>query len=251
MKINNDATALQQNYYLNNAQQSYDKALGNIATIRAISGVDGANLAIADSLRTQASTIDQGIANAYDAIGVLQIADASLTGIAETTDRLSELSVQMNNAVLNDSQKSMLQTEANRLQQSIEDSFNNATYNGKNVFQTMNFVVGSGVESTSLNSIDSSGLDISNQESIESFVKQLSSLRSEIGAGINAITSNINASVQNSLSAKSSEANLLNDDLGVNTTELNTAYLKENSAAFMMAQSNLNLETKLSALIGD
>ncbi|EOJ9181381.1 flagellin C, partial [Campylobacter jejuni] len=74
----------------------------------------------------------------YDAIGVLQIADASLTNISQSADRLNELSVKMNNAALSDSQKSMLRTEATRIQESINDSFNNATYNGKNVFQTMN-----------------------------------------------------------------------------------------------------------------
>ena len=59
----------------------------------------------------------------------------------------------MNNAALNDSQKGMLRTEAKRIQESINDSFNNATYNGKNVFQTMNFVVGSGTETINFKSI--------------------------------------------------------------------------------------------------
>lgn len=68
-----DATIMQQNYYLNNAQKASDKALENIAAVRAISGVDSANLAIADSLRSQSSTIDQGVANAYDAMGFYKL----------------------------------------------------------------------------------------------------------------------------------------------------------------------------------
>lgn len=162
----NDSNALQQNYYLNNAQKASEKALGNIAAARAISGVDSANLAIADSLRSQSSTIDQGVANAYDAIGVLQIADASLTNISQSADRLNQLSVSMNNAALSDTQKNALRTEATRLTQSINDSFNNATYNGKNVFQTLNFVVGSGTETTNLNQLSTNGLSIDNQDSI-------------------------------------------------------------------------------------
>ena len=59
-----DASMMQQNYYLNNAQKASEKALENIAAVRAISGIDSANLAIADSLRSQSSTIDQGVANA-------------------------------------------------------------------------------------------------------------------------------------------------------------------------------------------
>ncbi|EAH8421169.1 flagellin [Campylobacter coli] len=244
-----DASMMQQNYYLNNAQKASKKALENIAAVRAISGIDSANLAIADSLRSQSSTIDQGIANAYDAIGVLQIADASLTNISQSADRLNELSVKMNNAALSDSQKSMLRTEATRIQESINDSFNNATYNGKNVFQTMNFVVGSGTETTNLNPLTTSGLSIDNQDSITNFMDQLGALRSEIGSSINAITSNINASVQNSINTKAAENNLLNNDMAKNVNDFNSNYLKENAAAFVAAQSNMQLQSKITSLL--
>ncbi|EAK8217139.1 flagellin C [Campylobacter coli] len=244
-----DASMMQQNYYLNNAQKASEKALENIAAVRAISGIDSANLAIADSLRSQSSTIDQGIANAYDAIGVLQIADASLTNISQSADRLNELSVKMNNAALSDSQKSMLRTEVTRIQESINDSFNNATYNGKNVFQTMNFVVGSGTETTNLNPLTTSGLSIDNQDSITNFMDQLGALRSEIGSSINAITSNINASVQNSINTKAAENNLLNNDMAKNVNDFNSNYLKENAAAFVAAQSNMQLQSKIASLL--
>ncbi len=244
-----DASMMQQNYYLNNAQKASEKALENIAAVRAISGIDSANLAIADSLRSQSSTIDQGIANAYDAIGVLQIADASLTNISQSADRLNELSVKMNNAALSDSQKSMLRTEATRIQESINDSFNNATYNEKNVFQTMNFVVGSGTETTNLNPLTTSGLSIDNQDSITNFMDQLGALRSEIGSSINAITSNINASVQNSINTKAAENNLLNNDMAKNVNDFNSNYLKENAAAFVAAQSNMQLQSKIASLL--
>ncbi|ELD5136059.1 flagellin C [Campylobacter coli] len=244
-----DASMMQQNYYLNNAQKASEKALENIAAVRAISGIDSANLAIANSLRSQSSTIDQGVANAYDAIGVLQIADASLTNISQSADRLNELSVKMNNAALSDSQKSMLRTEATRIQESINDSFNNATYNGKNVFQTMNFVVGSGTETTNLNPLTTSGLSIDNQDSITNFMDQLGALRSEIGSSINAITSNINASVQNSINTKAAENNLLNNDMAKNVNDFNSNYLKENAAAFVAAQSNMQLQSKIASLL--
>ncbi|EAI5982239.1 flagellin C [Campylobacter coli] len=244
-----DASMMQQNYYLNNAQKASEKALENIAAVRAISGIDSANLAIADSLRSQSSTIDQGVANAYDAIGVLQIADASLTNISQSADRLNELSVKMNNAALSDSQKSMLRTEATRIQESINDSFNNATYNGKNVFQTMNFVVGSGTKTTNLNPLTTSGLSIDNQDNITNFMDQLGALRSEIGSGINAITSNINASVQNSINTKAAENNLLNNDMAKNVNDFNSNYLKENAAAFVAAQSNMQLQSKIASLL--
>ncbi|TKX29087.1 flagellin [Campylobacter sp. MIT 12-8780] len=249
MTINNNPASLQQNNYLNNAQKASEKALGNIAAIRAISGVDTADLAIADSLRSQASTIDQGVANAYDAVGVLQIADASLSQITKTTDELSQLAVQRNSAVLNDQQKNMLDVRATELISSINDAFNNAQFNGKNVFQTMDFVVGSGVETTNLNPLSTGNLSLTDQSSIDSFSQQVASLRADIGAGINAITSNISASVENSINTKAAEGNLLNDDLAKNVTDLNAEFLKTNSASFMMAHQNDILQSKVASLL--
>ena len=65
MTVTNNPTGLQQANAFNEAQKPRDKALQQIAALRAISGKDGANLAIADGLRSQANTIEQGVANAY------------------------------------------------------------------------------------------------------------------------------------------------------------------------------------------
>ena len=105
MTVTNNPTGLQQTNAFNEAQKPRDKALQQIAALRAISGKDGANLAIADGLRSQANTIEQGVANAYDAIGMLQIADASLKGVEDSASRLAELAVQKNSGILNDSQR--------------------------------------------------------------------------------------------------------------------------------------------------
>ncbi|EGH4467633.1 flagellin [Campylobacter lari] len=248
MKIGDIGTT-QQNHYLNQAQKSQEKALENIATMRAIDGSDGANLAIADSLRSQYSTIDQGILNAYDSVGVLQIADSALNNISATADRLNELSVRSNNAALNDRQKSMLNAEANKLISSINDAFSNATFNGKNVFQSMDFVVGAGVESINLNQPSTANLSLENQDGIRDFQDQVGSLRADIGAGINAIHSNINSSLQTSINTKEAESKLQNNDLAQNINDFNANYLKENAFLFANAHSNVMLQTKLASLL--
>ncbi|QOR01725.1 MULTISPECIES: flagellin [unclassified Campylobacter] len=248
MKIS-DVGTTQQNHYLNQAQKNQEKALENVAAIRAIDGTDGSNMAIADTLRSQYSTIDQGILNAYDSVGVLQIADSTLNNISASADRLNELSVRSNNAALNDRQKSMLNTEASRLVSSINDAFSNATYNGKNVFQSMDFVVGAGVENINLNQPSTANLSLENQESIRDFQDQVGSLRADIGAGINAIQANINSSLQTSINTKEAESNLQNNDLAQNINDFNANYLKENAALFANAHSNIMLQTKLASLL--
>ena len=79
------------NQYLEQARNNGAKALNNISAQRALSGVDSANLTIADSLRSQSSTLEQGVANANDAIGILQIADSTLANITQSADRIGEL----------------------------------------------------------------------------------------------------------------------------------------------------------------
>lgn len=250
MTVTNNPTGLQQSNLLADAKKPGDKALQNIAALRAISAADGANLAIADGLRTQASSIDQGVANAYDAIGVLQIADASLKSIEDSADRLAQLSVQKNNALMNEPQRRMINNEANALIAGINDSFANAHYNGKNVFQSLDFVVGTGtVQNANLNPLKTADLSVDNQDSIRDFIDRVGSLRADIGAGIQAISSDINASLQNSLSVKKAEGQLFNDDVAKNTTDMTASFLKQNATAFAMAHQANILQTKVMALL--
>lgn len=248
MKIN-DAASMQGINYLDQAKKTQEKAIANISATRAIDATDGASMAIADALRTQGNTIDQGIANSYDAIGVLQIADSSLNNISKSADRINELSVRSNNAILNESQRTMIRQEANVLKDSINQSFDNATFNGKNVFQSMDFTLGSGEASFNLTRINSQSIDVENQDSVQKFMDQVGSLRADIGAGIQGINANINASIQNSISSKSSEGTQLNDDVVKNYSDLNQGFLKENAALFAQAHNTLMLQTKMASLL--
>lgn len=249
MKIN-DSLNLQTTNHINDAKKTQEKAIQNISSPRPIDGKDAASLAIADILRAQAGTIDQGIANSYDAIGVLQIADSTLGTITQDATRLSELSVRANSGILNEAQKGMIHSEATALTDSINQSFQNSTYNGKNVFENMSFTLGLGEASFNLNQPNSSSLDIKNQESITSFLDQVGSLRADIGAGINGINANINASLENSVNTKVGEGLQLHDDVSKNYEELNQGFLKQNAALFAQAHNTLMLQTKMASLLG-
>ncbi|MBR2149605.1 MAG: hypothetical protein IJ965_09325 [Campylobacter sp.] len=65
MKIDNYSNSMQ-NYYLDNAKNSANKALDNISANRAISGSDSANMVIANALLSDANAISQGVSNAND-----------------------------------------------------------------------------------------------------------------------------------------------------------------------------------------
>ncbi|AQW86291.1 flagellar secreted protein [Campylobacter pinnipediorum subsp. caledonicus] len=253
MKVNNISST----QYLNSAdkaKQAQDKALQNISANRALSGVDSANLAIADSLLSQANVINQGIANANDAIGALNIADSTLNNITQTADRLNELSVKSNNPALSDRERGILNREADRLKESIGQSIDNATFNGKNVFGDMsNFYTGNATQNISLseNSVRSgaNNLDISNQNGINDFINDVNRLRGEIGSVQNGIVADINSSLKQNVALRQSESGLQNNDISKNLNEQNNEKLKLNASILAQSHNVANLQSQIDRLL--
>lgn len=252
MKIGNQiANAGFSSYYLDQARANGQKALNNISATRAISGSDSANLVIADSLRSRSSTLEQGIANANDAIAILQIADGTLANIAKSADRINELSVSLNSAALNSDQRKMISSEANALVDSMKDSLSQANFNGKKVFgDNMSFLTGNGLKSLNLFAANLSDIDVSDQESVHKFIFSVNSLRGEIGSAQNAILSGINVSLAQNVALKSSQNNLLNNDIAKNVNELNLSDLKLNASIMAQAHSSANLQNQVAKLLG-
>ncbi|EAJ5694052.1 flagellin [Campylobacter fetus] len=250
MKIG-DYTNSNQNYYLDSAQKNASKALENISAQRALSGTDSSNLLIADSLRSSASSISQGVNNANDAIGVLQIADATLQNLGKGADRLNELSVRANSAINGPEQISALNKEANALKTSMQDSLNSASFNGKNIFgNSLSFQTGNGEVGINLAAPNVNSLDISNQNTISDFLKSVNSLRTDIGSLQNGLISGINASLTAVTSTKASESQLQNNDLANNVNNYNNANLLVNSSTMAAAHNMQTLQRQVSGLLG-
>lgn len=249
MQVNN--TNSMQNYYLNNAQNSSNKALGNIAAQRALSGTDSANLVIGDSLLSQSNALSQGVNNANDAIGMLQIADGVLQNISSGADRLNELSVRSNNAVFGANERQAISSEANAIKTSISDSINSASYNGNSIFGgTLNFNTGNSVTSINLSAPNINSVDVNNQNSIKSFMDSVNSLRSDIGSAQNGLMSGINSNLSAITSAKASESQLQNNDLANNVSDFTNANIKINSSTMMMAHNAQILQSQIANLLG-
>ena len=252
MKLGNYvANSGMSNHYLEQAKNNQSKALNNITAQRALSGVDSANLAIADSLRSQSSSLEQGIANANDAIGVLQIADGTLANVTQSADRINELSVRMNGGILNNDQKRMIGSEADALVNSMRDSIKQASFNGKDVFNgEMTFLTGNGIQSISLSTPNFNGIDVNDQKSITDFIGNVNSLRGEIGAAQNGIPSGINASLAKNVALKQSESQLQNNDIAKNVSAFKQNDLQANAAVLAQAHNAASLQAQFGRLLG-
>ncbi|MDD6056280.1 MAG: flagellin [Helicobacter sp.] len=236
---------------LNKAKEEEKQALKKIAAERPIEATDGASLAIANALLAQANSMSQGVRNANDALGVMQIADATLSNITQSADRINVLSVQLGNPILNSDQRAMIQSEANALTQSMNDSVAQATFNGKNVFSgEMSFMTGQGLESINLQAPNTSGISVTNQQSVLDFIQNVNMKRADIGAAMNGIQSGVNASMNTIVNLKAAEGGLMKDDLAENYNELNAAKLKANASLYVMAFDTQKLQNRLDALLG-
>lgn len=249
MKIDNYSNSMQ-NYYLDNAKNSANKALDNISANRAISGSDSANMVIANALLSDANAISQGVSNANDAIGVLQIADGALQNLTDSADRLNELSIRSTSLAMDDNSRAAIKSEAQALKTSMQDTLNSTSFNGNNIFgSTLNFQTGSSETTISLNAPNISSIDIDSQESIAAFRDGINAMRGDIGSTQQGLLSDINASITAANSARSSESQLQNNDVVKNLSDLNRSNLQINSTTLTAAHNMTLLAQQVSTLL--
>lgn len=249
MKIDSYSNSMQ-NYYLDNAKNSANKALDNISANRAISGSDSANMVIANALLSDANAISQGVSNANDAIGVLQIADGALQNLTDSADRLNELSIRSTSLAMDDNSRAAIKSEAQALKTSMQDTLNSTSFNGNNIFgSTLNFQTGSSETIISLNAPNISSIDIDSQESIAAFRDGINAMRGDIGSTQQGLLSDINASITAANSARSSESQLQNNDVVKNLSDLNRSNLQINSTTLTAAHNMTLLAQQVSTLL--
>ncbi len=249
MKIDSYSNSMQ-NYYLDNAKNSANKALDNISANRAISGSDSANMVIANALLSDANAISQGVSNANDAIGVLQIADGALQNLTNSADRLNELSIRSTSLAMDDNSRAAIKSEAQALKTSMQDTLNSTSFNGNNIFgSTLNFQTGSSETTISLNAPNISSIDIDSQESIAAFRDGINAMRGDIGSTQQGLLSDINASITAANSARSSESQLQNNDVVKNLSDLNRSNLQINSTTLTAAHNMTLLAQQVSTLL--
>lgn len=249
MKIDSYSNSMQ-NYYLDNAKNSANKALDNISANRAISGSDSANMVIANALLSDANAISQGVSNANDAIGVLQIADGALQNLTNSADRLNELSIRSTSLAMDDNSRAAIKSEAQAIKTSMQDTLNSTSFNGNNIFgSTLNFQTGSSETIISLNAPNISSIDIDSQESIAAFRDGINAMRGDIGSTQQGLLSDINASITAANSARSSESQLQNNDVVKNLSDLNRSNLQINSTTLTAAHNMTLLAQQVSTLL--
>jgi len=239
MNIGNSFNTQTSNY-INQNKTNTEQALSKIGAMRELSGKDTANLIVSNELASQISTLTQNIQNENESVAMYQTADSAVQGLSEGALKLNDLSVSLNNAALNDTQKNFLRNEFSSTVNSMQDTISQTSYNGKQLL------------SSELN-LSVSGLDtvsIDNQNSITTLKQSLDSLSSDIGSHMN----KSEVSVANSLSAvsnlTSSYSNISESPMDQKVNDFNKNQIKLESSIMAQVHQTQSLQQRMSALLG-
>ena len=172
-RINTNIAALNahNNGVINN--RALDSSLSKLSSgLRINSAADDASgLVIADSLRSQASSLGQAIRNGNDAIGIIQTADKAMDEQIKILDTIKVKAIQAaQDGQSNDSRKT-LQADIVRLMESLDNIASTTSFNGKQLlsgqFTNANFQIGAYTNQTVTTSIGATSTDKIGQSRFE------------------------------------------------------------------------------------
>ena len=92
---------------------------------------DASGLAIADKLRTQVTSIDQGVANGNSAVSLLQIADKSMAEQSTILDTIKAKLIQANTDTTSDAGRTAIAGDIAKLLEQLTNIGEQTNYNGR------------------------------------------------------------------------------------------------------------------------
>ena len=195
MKINTNISSLTAQEASTNTNRSIASSLEKLSTGLKINKAsdDASGLAIADKLRTQVTSINQGIANGNSAIALLQIADKSMAEQSKILDTVKAKLIQANTDTTSSIGRVAIAKDVNKLLDQLNNIAEQTNYNGTALLQKkMGSEASATVSSDGLTfQIGESNTDIISTKSIQANISgySLNSLKTDVSAGANATIS--------------------------------------------------------------
>lgn len=189
---------------------------------------DASGLAIAKRLQRTETSLNVGAQNAQAGIGVMNVADGALGGVADYLQRIRELAIKSMNGTNSPSDKQIYQNEINQLKDGIQSLAKDTSLNEQKLLDgsmaDMNLATnpnGGGMKiqmaNSTLEALGIADLDVTSDnfslDSIDKALDMVSSQRSSLGAYTNRLEHTYNYNTSASLSQLSSRSRL--EDLDI------------------------------------
>ena len=242
--INNNASATTLNLNLNN--QRLDNTLESLSSGSQLTHAanDASGLTIADQLSAQVSGMGQSIMNANDTIGMIQIADGAMSGISDNMDQIRVLTLKASNGTMNDENRAAIQKEIDGLLQSSQQIVSSTSYNGSNLLDGSNDF--KNFETGNVNDFLGE-IDVTTEEglakaleSIESSMKGIHEVRSELGSAQNEQASIIQSTSITQVNTAAAESNIRDVDFAQESMNFSRENLMSQVGSFVQSQQNAN-----------
>ena len=133
MRINTNVSSLTAQDAAANTTKTLTSSLEKLSTGLRINKAsdDASGLAIADKLRTQATSINQGIANGNSAVSLLQIADKSMAEQSTILDTIKAKLIQANTDTTSDDGRTAIAGDIAKLLEQLTNIGEQTNYNGR------------------------------------------------------------------------------------------------------------------------
>jgi flagellin len=137
MRINTNVSSLTAQEAAQNTSKRITSSLEKLSTGLRINKAsdDASGLAIADKLRTQATSINQGISNGNSAVSLLQIADKSMAEQSNILDTIKSKLIQANTDTTSSDGRESIRKDIAKLLEQLDNIAEQTNYNGNVLLQ--------------------------------------------------------------------------------------------------------------------
>ncbi|HDS1210062.1 TPA: Lateral flagellin [Shewanella algae] len=170
-------------------------AMERLSTGMRINGADddAAGLQIANRLNANVVGMSTASRNISDGVSMLQTADGALSELSSIANRMKELATQHANGVNSADDKAALKSEFDALTAEATRIKTNTEYAGEKLFTKLNTGVTLQIGASKAETMevkldaqpDETALDIANLDTINTFINEIGTNRSALGASIN------------------------------------------------------------------
>jgi len=258
MRINTNVASMNAQQIANNTNRDISTSLEKLSSGHSINKAsdDAAGLSISDKLRTQASSLQQGIKNANSGVAMVQMADKALEEVSNLIDTIKAKAVQSANEGLSQADRDSINADIQGMLDNIQDLFEDTDYNGTTLLNsTLTFQVGEATGETVV--ISSVGLTVptdlasgltatassaANASTLmgaaDSALTALNEARSKLGAGQLQLESSVRSNQVAVVSLNNAESIIRDTDYASESANFNKLNIISQAGMYAISQAN-------------
>ena len=271
MIINTNVSSLTAQEAAKNTNNTLSSSLEKLSTGLKINKAsdDASGLAIADKLRTQATSINQGVDNGNSAVTLLQIADKSMSEQSSILDTIKAKLIQANTATTSTDGRNAIAGDVKKLLEQLNNIAEQTNYNGTSLLQAsatattsmtgLTFQIGEskadtikvgamqsntagltlGALSTAVtgNTLSRTGA-ASLQTNVDTAITKLNGFRAEIGSTQNQVESAVRNLMTQSTNVTAAESIIRDVDYAQESANFNKQNIISQAGSYAISQAN-------------